>query len=420
MSNLRHWLWLSTRGPAPGMYAARILDQFGTPEGAYYADPAAYAQLEGVPRTVRQALEDKDLSQADQILAQCQSLGIRVLTCQDAAFPQRLAQLDSAPCVLYVKGRLPQIDQEAAVAIVGARQASPYGVMAAGRMGLELARQGALVVSGSARGVDAAALQGALRGGGQVISVLGNGIDVIYPAQHRDLYEDVAAAGALISEYPPGTPPAGSHFPVRNRLIAGLCLGVLVVEGTETSGSLITARWALEQGRDVFAVPGGIDAPLSRGPNGLIRRSEAKLVQDAWDVIEEYQDLYPDKLRPRAPLSPQTAQARLAHLPAAQPRPSAERREEAGSPPAQEEAPARLVIDLAKDPEALPDDQAALLRVLQRGQGHTADELVEATGLPARRVLSALTILQVRQMVAEENHRFTALVELREDTQPPQ
>lgn len=422
MSNLRHWLWLSTRGPAPGMYAARILDHFGTPETAYYADPAEYAHLEGVPQKVRQALEDKDLSQADQILTQCQSLGIHVLTSQDAAFPRRLAQLDSAPCVLYVKGRLPQIDQEAAVAIVGARQASPYGVMAAGRMGLDLARQGVLVVSGSARGVDAAALQGALRGGGQVISVLGNGIDVIYPPYHRDLYEDVAAAGALISEYPPGTPPAASHFPVRNRLIAGLCLGVLVVEGTETSGSLITARWALEQGRDVFAVPGSIDAPLSRGPNGLIRRSEAKLVQDAWDVIEEYRELYPDKLRPRTPLSHPAAQARLERLPAAPARPLAASREETGEAPvsAQEEAPARLVIDLAKDPEALPDDQAALLRALQRGQGHTADELVEATGLPARRVLSALTILQVRQMVAEENRRFTTLVELREDIQPPQ
>ena len=267
------------------MYAARILHHFGTPEGAYFAGREELQACPGLPAKVRQALEDKDLSQADQILAQCEALGIWVLTCQDAAYPQRLGQLDSAPCVLYGRGRLPQMDQEAAVALVGARQASSYGIMAAGRLGLDLARQGALVVSGMAQGVDAAALRGALQGGGRVVSVLGSGIDVIYPAGHGDLYEDVAAAGALLSEYPPGTPPAGPHFPVRNRLIAGLSLGVLVVEGSQTSGALITARWALEQGRDVFAVPGGIDAPLSQGPNGLIRRGEAKLIQDAWDAV---------------------------------------------------------------------------------------------------------------------------------------
>ena len=163
MSSLRHWVWLSTRGPATGMYAARILHHFGTPEGAYFAGQEELQACPGLPEKVRQALEDKDLSQADQILAQCEALGIWVLTCQDAAYPQRLGQLDSAPCVLYGRGRLPQMDQEAAVALVGARQASPYGIMAAGRLGLDLARQGALVVSGMAQGVDAAALRGRCR-----------------------------------------------------------------------------------------------------------------------------------------------------------------------------------------------------------------------------------------------------------------
>ena len=289
------------------------------------------------------------------------------------------------------------MDQEAAVALVRARQASSYGIMAAGRLGLDLARQGALVVSGMAQGVDAAALRGALQGGGRVVSVLGSGIDVIYPAGHGDLYEDVAAAGALLSEYPPGTPPAGPHFPVRNRLIAGLSLGVLVVEGSQTSGALITARWALEQGRDVFAVPGGIDAPLSQGPNGLIRRGEAKLIQDAWDVVEEYAALYPDKLHPKTPLAPGAARARLEGRESPPP-----------APPQQKElAPARLVVDLGKDPEALTDDQAALLRALQARGEQSADDLVEATGIPARRVLSALTLLQVRQWVAEAGRRFT-------------
>ena len=218
------------------------------------------------------------------------------------------------------------------------------------------------------------------------------------------------AAGALLSEYPPGTPPAGPHFPVRNRLIAGLSLGVLVVEGSQTSGALITARWALEQGRDVFAVPGGIDAPLSQGPNGLIRRGEAKLIQDAWDVVEEYAALYPDKLHPKTPLAPGAARARLEGRESPPPAP----------PQQKEPTPARLVVDLGKDPEALTDDQAALLRALQARGEQSADDLVEATGIPARRVLSALTLLQVRQWVAEAGRRFTTLVELKEErTHPP-
>ena len=425
MSDLRHWLWLSTRGSAPGMYAAKLLEHFGTPEGVYFASGEAYRALPGLPPKVRQALEDKDLGGAQEILDRCRAEGIQILTRQDAAYPRRLGEIDTAPCLLYVKGRLPQMDQEAAVALVGARQASPYGIMAAGQLGLELARHGALVVSGSARGIDTAALQGALRGGGQVVSVLGNGIDVIYPAGHRDLYEDVAAAGALVSEYPPGTPPLGGHFPVRNRLIAGLCLGVLVVEGTETSGSLITARWALEQGRDVFAVPGNIDGPLSRGPNGLIRRGEAKLIQDAWDVVEEYQTLYPKKLRPAASLSPeqlrerlgQTAGGMVLQAPTAPGEaPAAPVEEEAQEPPApQEEVPAekpKLVVDLRKDPEAFADDQLVVLRALQGGARKSADQLVEETGIPTRRVLSALTLLQVRQLVDTENRKFGTVVEL--------
>ncbi len=430
MSNLRHWLWLSTRGPAPGMYAARVLEHFGTPEGAYYADSAAYGQIPGIPGTVRQALEDKDLTPAETILAKCKEQGIWILTMQDAAYPQRLRQLESAPCVLYGKGTLPQLDHLPVVAIVGARKASPYGVMAARQFGLALARQGILVVSGSAYGVDAAALNGALRGGGEVVSVLGNGIDVTYPAGHEDLYADVAAAGALLSEYPPGTPPAGAHFPVRNRLIAGLSLGVLVVEGTETSGALITARWALEAGRDVFAVPGGIDAPLSRGPNGLIRRGEAKLVQDVWDIVEEYRALFPDTLQGKTPLAPPTAQTRLTQgMPVPQPLPPEEvpapaekrrRKPETAAPvpepPQEDVSRPKLVIDPRKEEGALTEDQLVVLRALQGEKRLSAEELVEAAGIPARRVLSALTLLQIRQLVEEEGRRFSTPVELQEES----
>jgi len=393
------------------MYAARILARFGTPEAAFFAGEADYDSIPGLPRSVRQALLDKSLEEADHILHRCETLGIRILTIQDTEYPQRLRQLDSAPCVLYVRGRLPLLDEEAAVTIVGARKASPYGVHVAGEFALGLARQGAVVVSGSAVGVDSAALKGALRGGGKVVSVLGNGIDVIYPRENGALYDDVAAVGALVSEYPPGTQPAPDHFPVRNRLLAGLSLGVLVVEGTARSGALITARWALEQDRDVFAIPGPISSELSRGPNRLIRQGEARLVTDVWDILEEYALLYPAKLHPRTPLSDPAARQRLSGI---QTKPAAWQ----GPPPAPEPAAPddhRLVLDLKADPEALTDDEAALLRALQGDRACTADDLVEQTGIPARRVLSALTMLQVRQLADQgEGGRFTTRVLLNE------
>lgn len=413
MSTLRHWIWLSTRGSAPGMYAARLLEAFGSPEGVYHADQGAYEALD-LPPKVKNALLDKSLREADQILADCQRLGIWVLTFQDAGYPDRLRQIDTPPVVLYGKGTLPHLDQEAAIAIVGARKASPYGISAARKLGHDLARAGAVVVSGSAWGIDQAALQGAIQAGGRVVSVLGNGIDVIYPQGGQALYEDVTRAGALLSEYPPGTEPRGAHFPVRNRLIAGLSLGVVVAEGTETSGSLITARWALEQGRDVFAVPGSIDSQLSRGPNGLIRRGEAMLIQDAWDILEEYQFLYPAKLQPRQPLPPQAEEARLRPEPAKETVPKGAVQNAARVPEKPPEADL-LVVDLRQEPEAFTDDEAAILRTLQARGALTPDDLTEATGIPARRILSALTLLQIRRLVGEgTGKRFTTHVLLKE------
>ena len=393
MGNIRHWLWLTTRGKSPGMYAARILEHFGSPEAAYFAGDQEYDQLPFLPQEVREALKHKSLSEAERILEACESGNVQLLTIQDAAYPERLRQLNTAPCVLYIRGRLPRMDEEAAVAIVGARNASPYGVMAAGKLALELSRQG----------------------GGQVVSVLGNGVDVTYPAENRALYEDIAAAGALVSEYPPKTPPLGPHFPVRNRIIAGLCLGVIVAEGTQRSGSLITARWALEQNRDVFAVPGNIDSAMSQGPNRLIRQGEAKLVQDAWDVLEEYEALYPAKIHPRVSLPPQVERERL-RPPKGQRRHTAEP-QAASQPEVSQQAPEeeRLVIDLGQDKEALTDDEAALLRALQGDLSLTVDDLTEKTAIPARRVLSALTMLQVRALIQEgTGKRFSTKVLLKD------
>lgn len=404
MSALKYWIWLTTLGNTPGEFAPFLLEYFGSPEAAYAAGEEEYDCIPNLPRLIREGLCKKSLDGAEKILEDCDQLGLRLVTMQDTEYPERLRHIHNPPCLLYVKGRLPRIDEEVAVAMVGARRCTPYGETTARTLGLQLARQGAMVISGTAQGIDAAAVSGALRGGGTVVSVLGNGADVIYPKNHLSLYEDVAASGALVGEYPPGTRPAGHHFPVRNRIISGLSLGVVVVEADVRSGALITARLALDQGRDVFAVPGNIDAPMSRGANGLISRGEAQLVLSAETILEEYRYLYPHRIPGNAPLPETVVQARLG-----QEKPPEREPKDAPPPLAEKPLPA---ISLEKQPEAFTDDEICLLRALE-GRSLTPDELTEGTGIPVRRVLSALTMLQVRQMVREApGKRFAPLIQL--------
>ena len=285
------------------------------------------------------------------------------------------------------------MDEEAAIAVVGTRKCSPYGVACAEKLAFGLAAAGAVVVSGLAEGIDAASVRGALRAGGTPVSVVGNGLDVKYPRENRYLYEDVAAAGALLSEYPPGTRPDGRHFPVRNRILSGLSLAALVVEAPARSGALITAETALEQGRDVFAVPGPIDALTSAGCNRLIRDG-AGLVSDAWDILREYQDRFPDKLQPEgARREPETLGYRARQ--------------------SREAKPVLPSLSLKEEKLELTDDQIALLRVLPEEEPMLVDDLIEQTGIPARRVLSALTVLELEQLIEQHSgKRYTRKVNL--------
>ena len=296
---LKYWVWLCELPGLTNQSRLALLRHFGTPEDVFCAVPEEILLTPGLSREQAALLEDHDLSAADRILADCQRLNLDILTIQDAEYPSRLKNIYDPPCLLYVKGRLPVVDEEAAVAVVGTRvkTCTPYGIASAEKLSFGLASCGAVVVSGLASGIDSAAARGALRGGGRVIGVLGNGLDVIYPPENRYLYEDVAAAGALLSEYPPGSEPEGRHFPVRNRILSGLSVAVLVVEAPERSGALITAETALEQGRDVFAVPGPIDSKASVGCNRLLRDG-AGTVTEAWDLLREYEHRFPDKLHP--------------------------------------------------------------------------------------------------------------------------
>lgn len=395
MSALKYWLWLTELRGLKNQTRLALLRHFGTPEDVFYADAGEILLTEGMTREQAALLEDHRLDTADRILADCQRLDLRLLTIQDAEYPGRLKNIYDPPCLLYVKGRLPAFDEEVAVAVVGTRDATPYGISSAEKLGYGLARGGAVVVSGLAKGIDAAATRGALRAGGITVGVVGNGLDVHYPYESRYLYEDVAAAGVLLSEYAPGTEPAKNHFPARNRILSGLSLATLVVEAPERSGALITADTAVEQGRDVFAVPGPIDAPNSVGCNRLIREG-AVLTADAWDLLQEYEARFPDKLR--------REEAR-------------KEPEKLGYEARQKEEPRPVPPSLRlSDPTvSLTDDQIALLRALSDEEPIQVDDLIEQTGIPTRRVLSALTLLEIEQYVQQHSGKhYTRAVTLTE------
>ena len=301
MSNLKYWLWLTSLREPRNTEKRELLRRLGGPERLYYAEEEELA-LTGLGRRGVEALADKSMDAAERILERCDSLGLRILTMEDTEYPQRLKSVYDPPLLLYVQGRLPQFDDECAVAVVGTRTCTPYGELSAEKLSFAMAKQGALILSGLAKGIDAAAHRGALRAGGCTVGVIAGGHDIVYPPSSRYLYEDVAAAGAILSEYPPGTEHRGSHFPVRNRIISGLSVAALVVEAPVRSGALITAHTALEQGRDVFAVPGPIDAPMSAGCIQLLREG-AGIAAESGDILLHFESRFPGKLRLR-PVEP--------------------------------------------------------------------------------------------------------------------
>ena len=386
---LKYWVWLSELKGLRNQTRLALLRRFGDPESIFYADADELLLTDGVERSQLKLLENHDLAPADRILADCQRLDIRLLPLSDAAYPGRLKNIYDPPALLYCKGRLPLLDDLLCVAVVGTRDCTPYGVACAEKLGFGLASGGAAVVSGLAKGIDAAAIRGALRAGGVTVGVVGNGLDVYYPYESRYLYEDVASAGILLSEYPPGTEPASGHFPVRNRIISGLSLAALVVEAPEKSGALITAATALEQGRDVFAVPGPIDAPASVGCNCLIRDG-AGLVSDASDILREYEGRFVLNLK-ESREQPETLgyQARMA-------------------PEPKSVAP---TLSLRHSDAELTDDQIAVLKALSDTEPMQVDDLTELVEIPTRRVLSALTVLEIDQYVAQHpGKRYTRTV----------
>src|SRR5262245_2932938 len=342
----------------------------------YVATPGAVQRLqeEGMPRleAVLPGLTEKlGVVQQGHAFAremEClQATEIRVTTLGEADYPEALRWIPEPPPVLYIWGTLGHEDS-LAVAVVGSRKPSPYGQLAAQRLSAELAQYGFTVVSGLARGVDSLAHQGALQAGGRTIAVLGSGINVVYPPEHRRLYEAIRDQGAVVTEFPFDTKPDRWNFPRRNRIISGLTLGTLVVEASDQSGSLHTARHALEQGREVFAVPGRIDVPNSRGTNNLIKRG-AKLVEGIDDLLEEFPEAVRLAVRQRGTASVPT--------------------------------------DAPQMPTDLTPDEAQVLGLVPHEETHI-EAIIHTNQLPAQAVTSILLTLELRGLVRQFPGTFFA------------
>ncbi len=282
--SLKAWLTLSLISGLGGANARKLLKEFGSPEAVLAASIHSL-------KTIVKADVAAEISNgiSDELLAPTftwlQDSNNHIVTLADSDYPQALLNITDPPLLLYVKGRLDLLNHSA-LAIVGSRNATPQGNNNAEAFAKSLSDAGLCIISGMAHGIDAAAHRGALKGQGSSIAIVGTGLDKVYPAANRDLAHALAAQGAIISEFPLGTPPLASNFPRRNRIISGMSIGCLVVEASLQSGSLITARLALEQGRDVFAIPGSIHAPQSKGCHALIKQG-AKLVEAAQDILEE-------------------------------------------------------------------------------------------------------------------------------------
>lgn len=350
MSERKYWLGFNAvKGIGPVRLRA-LHHYFGDLAIAWHGsevDLLAAGLDHGALDNLRLARQSVDL---DRLIEELDQLGAAVLTLDDPAFPPLLAELPDAPPVLYMKGDLADVDQWA-VAFVGTRRATAYGRDMTRRLVTDLVHAGITIVSGLALGIDTVAHRAAIEAGGRTIAVLGCGIDIVYPPENRNLAEAVAATGALLTQFPPGTPPDGRNFPVRNRVISGLALGVVVVEAPESSGALLTADAAVDQGRDVFAVPGHVTSRASMGTNRLIQAG-AKLVISAEDIMDELN------------LTRSTVETRTQ---------------------IREIAPSN-------------DIEAALLRQLGDEPLHI-DELCHRTGLPVMEVSSALSLMELKGMV---------------------
>ena len=391
---LLYWLWFAELKNISLQQKHGLLAQAGDPETLYHSQIDRW----DIPEKAKVALQDKSLQTAEKILRDCKAKGIGVLPVADSAYPARLRNTHDAPLVLYYKGILPDWDGVPFIGAVGTRKASLYGLQVARRLAGQITRSGGCIISGGAAGADTAAMQGGLDAGGPVVGVLGGGVDVVYPRNNKNLFAAVTENGCLLSEYPPGAEPLPWNFPARNRIISGISSGVLVVEAPQKSGALITARYAMEQGRDVFVVPGNIDNASCAGSNLLLQEG-ATPVFSGWDVLESYEFLYPGKLKKHntEPLyARREPEARVAETVSA-PTPKSENGTTARKNSI-DNGPVSTYSVLKNEQIALNGDEQAVIALLTDTPQEPA-ELMAKLSLPSGKVLSALTMLAVKGLV---------------------
>ena len=353
--DLRPTLRLSLVAGVGPRIRRELLERFGSPEAVLDAEPSKLQGVPGVgPKIARNITAAGDEVDVDGVIALCRQSGVRILTGSDGEYPRMLREIPDPPAVLFVRGGF-QPQDALAIAVVGTRHATQYGLRQAEDLGASLSRAGLTVVSGLARGIDSAAHRGALSAAGRTLAVLGSGVLNVYPPEHEKLAAEVVQHGALLSESPPQAAPVPGAFPQRNRIISGLALGAVIVEAGDRSGALITARLAMEQGREVFAVPGRVDGRAARGCHRLIRDG-AKLVETADDVLEE--------LGPLVEAAPRDDGHVVRH-------------------------PAELMLnELEQQVLAAVETDATPI-----------DTIVTQTGLPVARVLSTISVLEMRRLV---------------------
>ncbi len=291
------WIWLSLCCTPASVTFGKLIASFDTPKEIHDASDEEIAACIGTRSRDYTLLCRKDLSEAKRIFDFCKKFGVGLLPYGDERYPATLAGIYAPPALLYYRGTLPDFDKKFFAAVVGSRHMSDYGKRAAFHISCDLARAGGVIVSGMALGIDGVALAGALAAEAPTVAVIGSGIDVCYPPEHRTLAREIVKRGAVMTEYPPGSPPNFYHFPARNRIIAGLSAATLVIEGTEKSGSLITARHAKAEGRAVYALPGNVDSESS-GVTTLLLKDGARVLTSADDVIRDFEYLYPGELNP--------------------------------------------------------------------------------------------------------------------------
>src|ERR1041384_7197377 len=364
---MKDWIELNmTPGIGPRA-AAKLLERFGSAEAVYKATRAEREQVRLPPEAVDTIIARDLLPRAEAEIFAVKKLGGDILLLDDGIYPSPLREIYDPPIVLYVKGAWSDCLDRPCIGVVGSRRCSTYGQNAAIMLARDLAQRGVTIVSGFARGIDAAAHRGALEAGGRTVAILGTGIDEVYPRDHKKLAAEILEhGGALVSQFPLGTPPVSENFPYRNRIISGLSLGVVVVEAAENSGSLITARLAMEQNREVFAVPGNITSRNSFGTNYLIKGAGAKLVQQWQDVASEL---------------PAEIAAQL--LP----------------PPSKKKKKGELVDQLALTPSDLTEHERAIFKLLTSDSPLQIDALAETTKLSITQLTTALLTLEMRELI---------------------